>query len=73
MTGSSKTVAARPLLIRCPRTNRLIETGVAIDPMTYESGTFLNNSSGCPYCGEAHTWSKENTLLGGDPARIDNN
>ena len=66
-------MTVRSLLIRCPRTNRLIDTGAATDPRTYESGTFLNNSTGCPYCGEMHTWSKENTLLGGDPGRIGNN
>ena len=58
---------ARPILIRCPATQRLIPTGIVTDQRTYESGTFLNNSTQCPHCGELHTWSKENTLLGGDP------
>ena len=57
----------RPLLIRCPNTNRLIDTGVATDPRTYETGTFSNNTTGCPHCGQPHTWSKENSLLGDDP------
>lgn len=43
------------------------------DKMSYESGTFANNTTVCPYCGKEHVWSKENTLLGDDPDTLDKN
>lgn len=60
-------------MIRCPTTNRLINSGMWADKMSYESGTFANNTTVCPYCGKEHVWSKENTLLGDDPDTLDKN
>ena len=63
----------RQLLIKCPTTHRLIFTGVATDQSGYDAGSFTNNSTVCPHCGQTHVWSKENTLLEGDPEAVRRN
>ena len=50
------------LMIRCPKTGRVIPTGIAIDPASFVTSGMENNSTRCPACGEAHLWSKENTF-----------
>ncbi|MCC6651283.1 MAG: hypothetical protein IT348_09075 [Candidatus Eisenbacteria bacterium] len=49
--------------IKCPKTGRDVPTGIVMDLDTFQSVTFTNNSVSCPYCGEAHVWSKPDAFL----------
>jgi len=49
--------------IKCPKTGRDVPTGIVMDLETFQSVTFTNNSVSCPYCGEAHVWSKPDAFL----------
>lgn len=57
-------MSVAPLMLRCPKTGLAIPTGIAMDPESFESSGFQNNSSYCPTCRESHPWSKENVFFG---------
>lgn len=50
------------LMIICPNSGDLIRTGISMDPESFASSNFSNNSVTCR-CGEIHTWSKEDVEL----------
>jgi hypothetical protein len=52
-------------MIRCPKTQRPIPTGIAADPAAYETLTLEGNSVKCPACGETHVWDKKDAFLEG--------
>jgi hypothetical protein len=51
------------LVIICPKTLKEFDTGVGGDPESLESGSYENNQTQCPYCGEMHAWSSEHTRV----------
>lgn len=51
------------VVVRCPKTDRFFPTGVATDPRSFESGTFSDNSTQCPLCGEMHRWGDSEIAL----------
>jgi hypothetical protein len=53
------------IMIRCPKTQRPIPTGIAADPAAYETLTLEGNSVKCPACGETHVWDKKDAFLEG--------
>ena len=56
-------MASTRLMLRCPKSGKPFPSGIAIDPASYVSSHFENNSTRCPHCGEAHLWSKENVFF----------
>ena len=52
------------LMIKCPTTGKAVSTGVAIDAKSFQNPTnqFINNTVGCPACGQRHIWSKSDVL-----------
>jgi len=56
-----------PVMIKCPKTEKPLDTGIHMDKVSFESGTLEHNTIGpCPHCGENHTWSKEDAWLADD-------
>lgn len=46
------------IMIRCPKTQKPIPTGIgAGNADILKNGTFSNNSVTCPECEGTHTWS----------------
>ena len=51
------------VMIRCPRTDRPIPTGIAMNEQSFQSSDLLDNAVACPECGGAHVWSKEDAYV----------
>jgi phage terminase large subunit GpA-like protein len=47
------------LMIKCPSTKKLVNTGMNTDRASFERSDYRNNTVPCPHCGHAHTWSKQ--------------
>lgn len=51
------------LMIKCPKTQKPIPTGMAVgDKKSFENSDFSNNSTSCPACGGMHKWDKKDVL-----------
>ena len=57
------------LVFTCPKTNKPVETGIAMAKGPIADDSFSNCSSTCPHCGEAHTWSAKDLYFAGDPPK----
>jgi hypothetical protein len=52
------------LMIRCPKTQEPMPTGILMNRQSLENSKLANNVSGpCPHCGELHTWNLEDAWL----------
>ncbi len=51
------------VMIRCPKTNRPINTGISMDRESFESSRFKNRTVACPHCGESHRWDKKDASI----------
>jgi hypothetical protein len=51
------------VIVRCPFTDKFFPTGVAIDPRSFDSATFENNTTQCPHCRQMHTWGDSEIAL----------
>ena len=51
------------IMITCPKTQKPVDTGLALDNRSFESATFTNNSVNCPHCREKHPWNKADARL----------
>jgi len=56
------------LMIRWPETGKLLPTGVAMDPGSFERSNFVSNAASCPHCGGTHRWSKADAILMDEPS-----
>lgn len=44
------------VMIRCPKTNRAISTGIEVDRATFNSTTVFFSRAWCPLCRITHGW-----------------
>jgi hypothetical protein len=52
------------VMIKCPKTGKLVPTGIVMDKISFKTSTLTNNTLGnCPACGENHVWSKKDAIL----------
>ena len=51
------------VMIKCPNTQKLVPTGMAMDKSSFDSSTLTNNTVHCSACGKNHTWSKSEAIL----------
>ena len=51
------------IVIRCPKTDKVISTEMAVSKKAFELGTYVNGTVKCPECGETHTWNKKDAWL----------
>lgn len=66
------------LMIRCPNTDEVVQTGIRAsresleEVDSYSTDTYIdkyNMLTGCPACGETHVWHREDAFLEGDEGR----
>ena len=53
------------IMIKCPKTQKEVCTGMKMDKADFETSKLPNNNMimHCPHCGENHTWDKEDAYL----------
>ena len=54
------------VMIRCPKTDKPLPTGGAMDKKSFEGRSYTNYEVLCPHCGINHPVTKEDTWLEGD-------
>lgn len=54
------------VMIRCPKTDKPLPTGGAMDKESFEDRRYTNYEVECPHCGRNHPVTKEDTWLEGD-------
>lgn len=68
--GAPKPVKVLPngkiksLLVRCPTTSKLTDTGKTIEEKLWPAIKLETDSFACTHCGQVHTWSKADVVLG---------
>ena len=53
----------KSLLVRCPSTSKLTDTGQTIDEKLWPTAKPKKQRFTCAHCGEVHSWSKADVIL----------
>lgn len=51
------------VMIKCPKTNKPLSTGIDMPKQVFESSHFSNNAVSCPHCGGTHVGQKSDAYL----------
>ena len=54
----------KSLLVRCPSTSRLTDTGRTIDEKLWPTAKVKPQKFSCAHCGKVHSWGKKDVVLG---------
>ncbi|PYJ30997.1 MAG: hypothetical protein DMF24_05605 [Verrucomicrobia bacterium] len=54
----------KSLLVRCPSTSKLIDTGKTIEEKHWRTARVKTQKFTCAHCGGVHTWTKTDVVLG---------
>jgi hypothetical protein len=54
----------KSLLVRCPSTSKLTDTGKTIEERLWQTATVKTQKFTCAHCGGVHTWTKKDVVLG---------
>jgi hypothetical protein len=54
----------KSLLVRCPSTSKLTDTGRTIEEKRWETAAVKTQKFTCAHCGAVHTWTKKDVILG---------
>ena len=54
----------KSLLVRCPSTSKLTDTGQTVDEKRWATARVKNQKLTCAHCGAVHTWTKKDVILG---------
>lgn len=54
----------KSLLVRCPSTSRLTDTGRTIEEKLWDTTKLKTQKFTCTHCGRVHTWTKQDVILG---------
>jgi hypothetical protein len=54
----------KSLLVRCPSTSRLTDTGRTIEEKLWSAAKVKRQSFTCAHCGKVHSWEKADVVLG---------
>ena len=54
----------KSLLVRCPTTSRLSDTGRTIDEKIWPAAKIKTQKVTCSHCGRVHSWTKKDVILG---------
>ena len=57
-------LSIKRLLVRCPLTSRLTDTGQTIEEKRWPTTKVRTQKLTCIHCGGVHTWKKEDFVLG---------
>jgi len=53
----------KSLLVRCPSTSKLTDTGRTIEEKRWSTAKVKTQKFTCAHCGNVHTWTKEDVIL----------
>jgi len=56
--------AIKSLLVRCPSTSKLTDTGQTVEEDRWPTVKLKAQKLACAHCGEIHSWNKEDVILG---------
>jgi hypothetical protein len=56
--------SVKSLLVRCPTTSRLTDTGQTIEEKLWAEAKVKNQKVTCSHCGGVHSWAKKDVVLG---------
>ena len=51
------------IVIKCPKTRKLVSTGMSMDKESFETAKLEGNTMRCPACRDYHIWSKNDAVL----------
>lgn len=51
------------IMIKCPKTGKMVPTGMGTDRESFETSTFRDNAVQCAACGETHLWQGQDAVL----------
>ena len=51
------------IIIKCPKTQQDVRTGITMDKASFAAALFSNNSVRCPHCRDIHVWTKKDATL----------
>jgi hypothetical protein len=54
----------KSLLVRCPSTSKLADTGRTTEEERWEAAKVRTQKFTCAHCGNIHTWTKKDVILG---------
>jgi hypothetical protein len=54
----------KSLLVRCPSTSKLTDTGRTIEEERWQTATVKTQKFTCAHCGDVHTWTKKDVIFG---------
>jgi hypothetical protein len=54
----------KSLLVRCPSTSKLTDTGRTIEEKRWSAAKVKTQKLTCAHCGKIHSWSKADVVLG---------
>jgi hypothetical protein len=54
----------KSLLVRCPSTSKLIDTGNTMEQERWETAVVKTSKLKCTHCGQMHAWAKKDVILG---------
>jgi hypothetical protein len=54
----------KSLLVRCPSTSKLTDTGQTIEEKCWATARVKNQKFTCVHCGSVHAWTKKDVILG---------
>jgi hypothetical protein len=58
------TPVIKSLLVRCPSTSKLTDTGRTIEEKRWQTAKVKAQKIICTHCGKVHTWAKADVILG---------
>jgi hypothetical protein len=61
---SKAKVGLKSLLVRCPSTSKLTDTGRTIDEKLWPAAKVKGQRLTCAHCGKVHNWEKADVVLG---------
>ena len=56
-------IVIKRILVRCPATSRLTETGQTIDEQLWTGAKLKASRLTCPHCHRVHSWTKKDVVL----------
>jgi len=54
----------KSLLVRCPSTSKLTDTGRTIEQKLWPAAKMVRQKFTCAHCGAVHSWTKADVILG---------
>jgi hypothetical protein len=54
----------KSLLVRCPSTSKLTDTGRTIEQKRWPAAKVVRQKFTCAHCGAVHSWTKADVILG---------